>query len=983
MKRLLCCLLLAALAGPVRADIVVAEGEMFQPQDTKGWKVTHQDDTYGSHSYGGMWMTHGGCLGAPADSVGALATQTVTIPKADKYRVWSKYQAPPYFNYLNKVEIVQQGKTVFSHIYGKKGTDRLWSFSGTSDELWWPWGVDHDAAEAPKDLVALQAGPAEIRLLTVANPKPAGDRFVDFILLTTNPKDEYQGYKPYAVGSPFALEALAATKLYLRFKNSTDKPAQLTVTRNGHFQPQYGGATAKYPDQPVAPGQWSAWVNVGPFCRLVHDEGLFLKLPSAAKFAVQFARDEQGKDLVGDFTIADGGSAVVPMDVTWNKKARVKPAEEHARHIMELAKTWRKANGGKKPGKVLFYGAFSGPEPWIMDLKAALGYNTLLPDKYEHVQRDGMYTHAHNPAEIEAAAKTIKDKSKFRIMSFGDEISLGEINYKDVKLQEKFRAWLKMKGVTAQELGVAPDQAVLTPTGDPRLVWYSIKFNEEERFAFYRAMTELTKKLLGPEVLTGANYSPHHLILYYGPIYQWVDIFKYNGMSMFWAEDYIFSVPEVPQIISFMYAQMRCAIKYHHQPIHCYVMPHSPGQEPDFFRRNVLLSVGYGAAHIDNFWIAPAENFTENYVSWHYPKMFQAIHEAIYDTAEVEQIQHGGTVRPAKVALVTGRATDFNESRLNIDKNADPFAKQCKNAPAQINQGLCRKDQQMLYLALKHAQHAVDAITEEDINAGALQDYEVVYFAGEWIDSAAAKKLADWVKAGGILYASAGLGHKNQFGAPESALLDLLGLKEAKLTKSLILARTLLELPLVEAADTITLDGEKIPAVGMRQQLVPGTAKVLGTWADGSAAVTVSAVGKGKAFAVGTCAGMAWMKTALKVTPWARGGKHMLYNPVDFAPAATKLVRLGVNARKVVQAAVCANPVVEAIVLDNKNGTLVTLVNWTNTPLKNLQVQVRLDKVPAQVRSVRWQKGLTSSFANGVLTFTVDLEDADYIMLPK
>src|SRR5437588_10850293 len=155
MKRLLCCLLLAALAGPVRADVVVAEGEQFKPQDGKGWKVTNQDDSYGSHTYGGMWMTHGGCLGAPADSVGSVAKQMVTIPKADKYRVWSKYQAPPYFNYLHKIDIVQGGKTVFSHVYGKKSTDRLWSFSGSSDELWWPWGVDHDAAEAPKEMAAL------------------------------------------------------------------------------------------------------------------------------------------------------------------------------------------------------------------------------------------------------------------------------------------------------------------------------------------------------------------------------------------------------------------------------------------------------------------------------------------------------------------------------------------------------------------------------------------------------------------------------------------------------------------------------------------------------------------------------------------------------------------------------------------------------------------------------------------------------------
>ena len=116
----------------------MAEGEFFQPQG-KGWAVTHMDDSYASHAYGGMWLSQGGCLGAAADSQDEVAVQTVAIPAAGGYRVWSKYQAPPYFNYLHKIEIVQNGKKVFEHVYGKKGTDRLWSFTGESDELWWFW----------------------------------------------------------------------------------------------------------------------------------------------------------------------------------------------------------------------------------------------------------------------------------------------------------------------------------------------------------------------------------------------------------------------------------------------------------------------------------------------------------------------------------------------------------------------------------------------------------------------------------------------------------------------------------------------------------------------------------------------------------------------------------------------------------------------------------------------------------------------------
>lgn len=988
------------LTTMTRAEIIIVEGESFTPLDKKGWKVTHQQDSYGSHTYGGMWMTHGGCLGAPADSVDSVAKKSILVKEGGAFRVWSKYQAPPYFNYLHKVEIVQNGTTVFSHVYGKKGTDRLWSFSGVSDELWWPWGVDHDAAEAPKTTANLKPGAAEIRLITVPNAKPAGDRFVDFFVLTTDLEDKYKGFKPYAVGSPFTLEALDASQLYVRFQNAGNMPARLTVSRAGHFQPNYGGATVQLPasndpkakDQPtVAPGQWSEWINIGPFCRLVHDEGLTVNLPGAKEFAMQFARDPAGKDLVGDMKAISGEPVLVPIDIMWNKEARVRPSRDWAKEIIEDSKKWRRANGGKKPQEILYYGAFSGNEDWVHDLKATIGYNTMLPAKYDQVKRGNLHAHTHTIKEIETYASklTPEQKDSLRVLSFGDEISLGSINFKDPKLQDKFRAWLKTKKITKADLGVDPDQAVLTPYARgakgtaSRLAWFSQQFNEEERFAVYREMTARAKELIGPHVLTGANYSPHHGCLYYGPIYQWVDIFKHRGMTMFWAEDYIFSVPEVPQMISWHFAQMRCAVKYHNYPIHYYVMPHAPGQEPGFLRRNMVLSVGFGARHIDNFWVAPEERYTENYVAWKYKDTFRVLSESIYDSAEVEKIQAAGKVRPAQVAILMSKATDYNESRLMVPKDQDPFAAQCKNAPKEVNQTLCRKEQQMLYLALRHAQHAVDCITEEDILEGALKDLKVVYFAGEWIDNRVIPKLEEWVKAGGVLYCCGGCGHKNQYDESEPAMLKLLGLKDIKTTKNAYHMRTLLELPLCPAIDSFSEATGQFPAIAMKQELVSdGSSRIQARWTDKSGAVAVRELGKGKVFAVGALAGTSYIKQATRTVPWARGGRNMVYNPTEFSNAFitnnTVPVRLPVESPTL-----CSNGLVESIVLDHKDGTLLTLVNWTNAPVKNLDVQVRMPYAPKTVRTVSGQRNLEFTTKDGVVSFRLDVAEADYVLLLK
>jgi hypothetical protein len=971
----ICCALLASRA--IAVDIIVAEGERFKALDNKGWKITRQDDSYGSHTYGGMWMTNGGCMGAPAESVGSVATQTIRVKADGKYRVWSKYQSPPYFNYLHKIEITQDGKTLFSHVYGALDADRLWSFGGVGKQLWWPWGVDHDAAEAPREMVELKRRDIEIRLITVANAAPAGDRFVDFVLLTTSPEDKYEGY-PSSVGSPFANEALAATELFMRFKNTSTSSRKLTISKKvGHFQPNYGASSAEFPDAAVTPGTWSEWFNMGPFCRLVHDEGLWLNLENSDRIQLQISADPNGMHKSQKLTIKNGEVIVIPKEITWLPGVRIKTQNELAQKIIDKSKTWPKANDGVKSKELVFYGSLR-----INEMRDALGYNTLLPDQYEHVSPDIIAYVGSDEQNIRNLA-TSKDKSRIRLVSFGDEISLGSTDFKDLNVQAKYHAWLAEKKITSSELGTNPSTSVPIRDGTPRQVWYSTLFEQQELFAHFRHLTEITKEAVGPNVLTGANYSPHGLPYYYGSIAQWIDLFKYNGMSMFWTEDYIFSMPELPQTISWMFAEMQCATKYNNQPIHLYVMPHAPGQTADILRRNMIFAAGAGARDIDNFCVAPAEEFTENSISWSYPDQFRVIHNAIYQSAEAEKYLVHGKPRPAKIAIVLSRATEFNESRLLVPKEQDPFAVTCQNAPAAIPQTLCRKDQQYLYLALKRAHYNVDLITEDDIvDDNILSAYKVVYFAGEWIDSRVVTKLDQWVQSGGVLFATAGLGKYNQFNEPDDAMLKLLGLKSASIEKNAVALRTTLEIPLAKQIGEISIGGQTIPAIGMRQTLVADDAKTIGTWQDGSAGVTERSYGKGKVFAVGTLAGHTWIRTGLKAQPFARGGNRMAQYPDAFDLTATNLALCGVNAVKI-EPEVMTQDGVEAIVRDSSYGSVVTLVNWKKKPIKKLSVSIKMPQAPSRIWSVSLQKSIPWKYTAGKVVFDIDLKEADFVLLKK
>ncbi len=982
--------------------LIVAEGEFFRVQDAKGWQVVHQDDSYASHTYGGMWVMNGGLLGAPAASDGSVAIRKINVSKAGDYRVWSRYQSPPYFNYLHRIEVLQGGKVVYAHDYGGLDGDRFYSFAGAYKapmikQQWWYWGVDHDAAEAPKGkLATLSAGPAELRLTTLKNPTLGGDRFIDTVILTTEPGDTYIGYKPYNSGSPFAREAIKNSQIWARFKNSAATPVQLAATTAGHMQPDYGGMSAKFPAAPVAPGQWSEWFNIASICKLVHEEGITLGFPAGTTFDFEVARDSAGRDPLGALKVVGGDVLILPIDVAWNLDAKIKTSKQNAEEITTLAKTqWRRANGGKKPSLLAYYGAFTkraGQEPWINALKDSLGYNTQLPDTYTHLERDGYHQHAHSTGEIQTYTSKLseKDKKNFRILSFGDEIHIAKINYADAKYVDLFRAWLAKKGLTQSDLGIAPATAKLSDDpAQPRLRWYSNVFSEETRFAEFAEMTRLAERLLNKDVLTGANYSPHGPVMYYGPIYQWIDIFKFRGMSAYWAEDYIFSVAEPPQMIGWMMATARSAVKYHNLPIHFYVMPHAPGQTAENLRRSMVYAVGAGATQLDSFWVAPPENFTENSVAWAYPESFKAISESIYDSGEVESLAVGGKYRAARIAVILSKATDFNERVLKVDPKDDPFARQCQMDFGNFQQTLCRKDAHGIWLSLRNAQYGVDLITEDDINDGVrgqeiLGNYDVIYFAGEWADDRIAKKLDGWVKNGGVLYACAGLGRLNQFNQAETSLLTLLGLKSATIQKGAVNVRPILELPLLTPIDTITLDGAKIPAFAMKQVLTPADAKVIGTWGDGSAAVTSRNYGKGKAIAVGTLPGHGYIHSAAKVTPWARGGRRMVYPLMTSDPDKNRLVHLGVSARPELQREVMASVSgVEGLVIDNAKGTLVTLINWNDASAKAVTVQVRVPFQPTSARQVSAQKAVPVTYANGVATFTVDLAQAEYVLLNK
>ena len=92
----------------------------------------------------------------------------------------------------------------------------------------------------------------------------AGDRYVDFVVLTTEKADTFEGKKKYGQSkSPFMFEAMHATPIYMRFKNTGKDPAQARLhTQFGHFTWHGAPKVAVMPKASVAPGERCEWFHL-------------------------------------------------------------------------------------------------------------------------------------------------------------------------------------------------------------------------------------------------------------------------------------------------------------------------------------------------------------------------------------------------------------------------------------------------------------------------------------------------------------------------------------------------------------------------------------------------------------------------------------------------------------------------------------------------------------------------------------------------
>ncbi len=522
------------------------------------------------------------------------------------------------------------------------------------------------------------------------------------------------------------------------------------------------------------------------------------------------------------------------------------------------------------------------------------------------------------------------------------------------------------KSTDLREKGLAEIQAwcKALPAGEGEKYLFISMGDEIGSTEGLKPLTETLRQSL-PNAGIGANYSPHGgaTNAYLGGVNHWVTAFRDDVLTMPWGEDYIWQLPVgTPQMNSINLDMFRAGIRGKpNGKIMYYVMPHMPGNIPEMWRRMWYSAMGHGAKLFNLFEFQPVwMAYTENHCTG--KEMYAEILKTFREYGTFEDIVQSGQVRPAQAALW------FSETADTFNDYSD-------------SGGAAKRG---LYIAILGQQIPLDFLVDQDAADGTLNQYKVLFLTDRHVGKASSQKIAEWVKAGGLLIATAGAGQWDENNQPNTILRDLIGVSETQWVapKDRLIGFIKQDLPFVSPVETVTVGPEQLPAFGAvsKGKAAAGT-QVLGTFADGSPAVTLRNAGQGTVAACSFLPGLTYFKSAIPRKPLDRGTTpdamaHFL--PVNFD------WRIGEMIGQIVPAGL--RPVttnirlVEANVIESKAGTAIALTNWSTTPVKGLKVTVNIP-VPTKQATLSTGRPVKREMANGKTVFTLDLDVADTLVL--
>lgn len=957
---------------PQPDGLIVCEAEEFQVQ-SPGWKARKWGENYFAATLANTFLSRKAFLGAPEEGDESVATRDITVAEAGRYLVLARYEAAYRFETQFRIKVEQGGKVLLDRMYGGRQNPKIWAFGQKiQKEIAWDWGAVENVVWEGHDAFAdLQPGPAKISLIAGKQPSPPAKRNVDLVLLTRDTADVEQriakeGYLP--------LDGLLTQSgdVWLKITNAGAAKATVKVAQSTEHSPYWVHQRKWKPLAiEVEPGKTTDWIEVGGLIDSLNDGQWALDASALVKIELGLKTGAvveplRTLDLNGPMTF-----------VAYADTRYVRRIDTQIEAVARLIDFLRKQPpSGKTPSQTLIYAQTN-----IAEFAPLYGLSTQDPAKAttatSYVDWRGL-----SPAQLEEKCKALSPEQRTRIavVSLGDEIGLPQPDAKAAT--EGFAEFLKKQGVTPKDVDPAAgdDWSKIQFNADPKLkdtkpglYYWSARFQHAYGIAKIKELTDALRKHL-PNAHIGANFSPHHggyEHSYLAPVFQWVNCFREDGMTLPWAEDYAWQVPIGTQQMNGINLDLFRAGQRGkpNRKILYYVMPHVPGNTPNMWRRLFYNALAHGMTIVNLFefepvWIA----YTENHVTGE--EMYATVLKAFRELGTYEDIIQTGQRRPAEVGLWFSETADIWHD----------------------NQGSNAAAKRGLYVALLHQQLPLDFVVDQDAADGTLAKYKVLYLTDPHVSRASSKKIAEWVQAGGKLFLTAGAGQLDEYNRPNETLRTLAGVEQTDLVQGEQVKFIKQDLPFVKPVDTVAMKpnpgtSEKdtsFPVFGAKSRLTLKTSEAMAAavFASGTPAVAVRKIGRGEVITCGFLPSLSWFHPATPMKPLDRGSTddamaHFI--PTTFNKTVEGFITLPLQS--LVRPIETGNGAVEATLIESKAGTLLTLQNWSGKPISGLKVKVN---VPISGGSATLASGgKVAVEKNGTSTvFTLDLEiSADALIL--
>jgi len=987
------------LASAVSAETVCLEAEAFRPS-SEGWTVSTNRQA--------RRASRASTLHGAAGPKNATASKPLTIRQPGRYRIWVRHIQVDRWRGPFRLAVVRNGKELAAKDFDLDFDENVES---------WHYRWDHFEADLP-------AGPITLTLSKHQNKNCVGYvRHVDCVLLTTDAKlvPNHLDYGPQ-------------TYVRATLGDAYQRPVYIHIFADHHRSPYYAHyhlskAGAKPGLRPAKEflmnrGERTPWCNITHM--LYQDTGAILNVSSRYTYHEQaprlqatfeFATAPDEKQIVRTIR-ADcrpGGMVLVmPPDLTTPENlARFKTDRDVAQQTGKIADAFEWPAIGKKPEQFpLFVSARIGGYSLEVDASVAeREWKTLDYFGFSNRSKSkigGGIWYCKNDSycqpDLERMRKRVEDRvAKFRASGQSVENVVfcrlmdeptgqpSVLLARDPAYAEAFRAWLRKLAKTPADLLVADWQAV-RPVDEtnrdqfPALHYYTQKFRTRALGDFMATQRKIIEKAYGGTFPTVVNFSDGAVYNanFYSQGVDYFELLESADQNAIWGEDWA-NLASTYHCASFNVDLMRAAARRRGQTIGHYLIAYA-GRKPWDIQLKAVSEVARGVKILENFFYGPSWGSHEGGPNWQSsawyakPETWRANSETVRAIGGAEDLLLPAMPNKAEVAILYSSSTDIWTLKAN---HAYGF------------------ERMHTWLALAHAQVPVDILSEKDVEEDLLAGYKVCYLSGPNLSRAAAAKLADWIRRGGILWLTAGAAARDEFNRPLQVLNDVLPAdrKAAATTQPHLYAGKFLHM--LKPQDRVTVGKTVMEVLSVKEPLAPRPgSEVLGTYQDGSAALVRGKSGSGAVYCAGFLPSLSYIKTAQtarrelaekiqeaeasqsELTAEEAAEAELLersYNPWRY-PAEVRQVLL----RPVHQAGVepplrCSVPLIDAVYMPCAEGIIIPLANYTLRPLDRVSLQVRVSRPVRRIESVRQGELRFTRRGEQAVEFILPLEAIDFV----